>query len=218
MTDFIFLFYKITADCDCSHGIKTIAPWKKSYDKPRQYIKKQRHHFANKVPDSQSLVFPVAMYKCASWTIEKAECQRIDAFKLWCYRRLLKVPWTARRSSQSILKKINPEYSLQGLMLKLNFQYFVHLMEKPTHWKRHWCCERLKAGREGDNRGWDGWMASLTQWTWVYASSRSWWRMVKPDVLESIRSQRVWHYLVTEQQQMTMVNNSISIYLLSGYH
>ena len=164
------------------------------------------------------MVFPVAMYKCASWTIEKAECQRIDAFKLWCYRRLLKVPWTARRSSQSILKKINPEYSLQGLMLKLNFQYFVHLMEKPTHWKRHWCCERLKAGREGDNRGWDGWMASLTQWTWVYASSRSWWRMVKPDVLESIRSQRVWHYLVTEQQQMTMVNNSISIYLLSGYH
>ena len=204
---------------DCSHEIKRcVLLVRKAMTNLDSILKSRGITLPTKFQIAKVMVFPVAMYKCASWTIEKAECQRIDAFKLWCYRRLLKVPWTARRSSQSILKKINPEYSLQGLMLKLNFQYFVHLMEKPTHWKRHWCCERLKAGREGDNRGWDGWMASLTQWTWVYASSRSWWRMVKPDVLESIRSQRVWHYLVTEQQQMTMVNNSISIYLLSGYH
>ena len=204
---------------DCSHEIKRcVLLVRKAMTNLDSILKSRGITLPTKFQIAKVMVFPVAMYKCASWTIEKAECQRIDAFKLWCYRRLLKVPWTARRSSQSILKKINPEYSLQGLMLKLNFQYFVHLMEKPTHWKRHWCCERLKAGREGDNRGWDGWMASLTQWTWVYASSRRWWRMVKPDVLESIRSQRVWHYLVTEQQQMTMVNNSISIYLLSGYH
>ena len=206
-------------DGDCSHEIiRCVLLVRKAMTNLDSILKSRGITLPTKFQIAKVMVFPVAMYKCASWTIEKAECQRIDAFKLWCYRRLLKVPWTARRSSQSILKKINPEYSLQGLMLKLNFQYFVHLMEKPTHWKRHWCCERLKAGREGDNRGWDGWMASLTQWTWVYASSRRWWRMVKPDVLESIRSQRVWHYLVTEQQQMTMVNNSISIYLLSGYH
>ena len=95
-----------------------LAPWKKSYDEPRQCIKKQRHHFANKGPYSQSYGLSVVMYRCESWTIKKAECQRIDAFKLWCWRRFFRVPWTARRSSQSILKEINSEYSLEGLMLK----------------------------------------------------------------------------------------------------
>ena len=107
------------------------------------------------------------MYGCESWTIKKTEHQRIDAFKLWYCRRLLRVPWTARRSNQSILKEINPEHSLEGLMLNLKFQYFGYLMRL----KRPWCWGRLKAGGEGDNRGWDGWMASLTQWTWVWASS-----------------------------------------------
>ena len=96
------------------------APWKKSYDKPRQHMKKQRHYFANKGPNlSQSNGFPVIMYGCVSWTIKKAEHQRIDAFELWCWRRLFRVPWTARRSNQSILKKISPKYSLEGMMLKL---------------------------------------------------------------------------------------------------
>ena len=98
------------------------------YDQPRQHIKKQRHCFANKGLSSQSYGFPVVMYGWESWTVKKAEQRRIDAFKLWCWERLLRVPWTARRSNQSILKEINPEYSLEGLMLKLKLQYFGHLM------------------------------------------------------------------------------------------
>ena len=108
---------------------QTLAPWKKSYDKPREHIKKQRHYFANKGPYSQSYG-PVAMYGCESWTIKKTECWRINAFKLWCWRRLLRVPWTARRSNQSILKEVSPKYSLKGLMLKLKLQYFHHLMQR----------------------------------------------------------------------------------------
>ena len=110
------------------------ASWKKSYDKPRLNIKKQRHHFADKGTCSQSYGFsssPVCGCPgCDSWTIKKAECRRIDAFKLWCWKTLLRVPWAARRSNQSILKEINPEYSLKGLMLKLKLQYFGHLMQK----------------------------------------------------------------------------------------
>ena len=123
----------------------------------------------------KGMVFPVAMYGCESWTIEKAECWRIDAFELWCWQRLLRVPWTARRSNQSILKEISPKYSLEGLMLKPKPQYFGTWCEELTHLKRPWCWERLKAAGEGDDGGWDGWMASLTQWTWVWANSGSWW-------------------------------------------
>ena len=108
-----------------------LAPWKENYDKPRQHIKKQKHHFANKGPYIVTvMVFSVVMYECESWTPKKAEYQRIDAFELWCWRRLLRDPWTARTSNQSILKEINPEYSLEGLMLKLKLQYFDHLMER----------------------------------------------------------------------------------------
>ena len=99
--------------------LKMLAPWKKSYEQPRQHIKKQRHYFANKGLSSQSVVFPVVMYGCESWTVKKAEHPRIDAFELWCWRRLLGVPWTARGSIQSILKEISPEYSLERLKLKL---------------------------------------------------------------------------------------------------
>ena len=104
-----------------------LAPWKKSYDQLRQCIKKQRHYLPTKVHLVKATVFPVVLDGCESWTINKAECWRIDAFELWCWRRLLRVPWTAERSNQSILKEINPEYSLEGLMLKLNLQHFGHL-------------------------------------------------------------------------------------------
>ena len=107
-----------------------LTPWMKSYDQPRQHIKKQRHYFANKFHLVKALVFPVVMYGCENWTIKKAERQRIDAFELWCWRRLLRVPWTARRANQSILKEISPEYSWEGLMLKLKLQYFGHLMQR----------------------------------------------------------------------------------------
>src|SRR5574340_857733 len=106
-----------------ARNLKALAPWKKNYDQPRQHIKKQRHYFANKSLSSQSYgFFPVVMYGCESWTIKKAECQRIDAFELWCWRRLLRVPWTARRSNQSILKEITPGISLEGMMLLMKRQ------------------------------------------------------------------------------------------------
>ena len=138
------------------------------------------------------------MYVCESWTIKKAECWRIDAFELWCWRRLLRVPWTASRSNQSILKEINPEYPLEGLMLKLKLQYFGPWCEELTHWKRHRCLERLRAGVEGDDRGWDGWVASPTQWIWVWVSSGCWWWTGKPGVLQSMGSQSVRHDWETE--------------------
>ena len=130
-------------------------------------------------------------------SMKKAEHRRIDAFELWCWRRLLRVPWPATRSNQSILKEISPEYSLKGLMLKLKLQYFVYLCEELTHWKRPWCWERLKAG-EGDNRGWDCWMASPTWWTCIWLSSGSWWWTGKPGMLPSIGLHRVRHDWATE--------------------
>ena len=134
------------------------------------------------------MFFPVVMYGCESWTVKKAERWRIDAFELWCWRRLLRVPWTAR-SNQSILKEISPEYSLEGLMLKLKLQYFGHLMRRTAHWKRPWWWERLKAGGEGDDRGWDGWMASPTQWKWVWVNYGSWWWTGRPGVPRFMGSQ-----------------------------
>ena len=128
-----------------------------------------------------------------SWTTKKAECQRIAALELWCWRKLLRVPWTARRSNQINLKEISFEYSLEGLMLKLKVQFLATLCEELTYWKRLWYWERLKAGREGDDRGWDGWMASLTLWTWVWVNSRSWWWTGRHCVLQSMGSQRVRH-------------------------
>ena len=136
------------------------------------------------------MVFPVVMYGCESWTIKKAEHQRTDAFELWCWRRLLRVPWVARRSNQSILKEISPEYSLERLMLKLT-NTLATWYEELTACTRPWCWERLKVGGEGDDRGWDGWMASLTWWTWVWATSGSWWWTGRSGVLWSMGSQRV---------------------------
>ena len=133
------------------------------------------------------------------WTELKVEHRWIDAFELWCWRRCLRVPRTARRSNHSILKEINPEYSLEGLELKLKLPHFGHRTQRMTHQKRPWCWERFRAGGEGDDRGWDGWMASLTQWTWVWASSRRWWRIGKPGMLQSMGSERVGDDRATEQ-------------------
>ena len=146
----------------------------------------------------KAMVFPVVMYGCESWTVKKAEHWRVDAFELWCWRRLLRVPWTARRSNQSILKEISPGHSLEGLMLKLNSNTLATSCEELTHWKRPWCWEGLGAGRVGDDRGWDGWMASPTWWTWVWVNSGSWWWRGRPGVLRFIGSQRVRHDWVTE--------------------
>ena len=146
----------------------------------------------------KAMVFPVVKYGCESWTIKKAECRRIDAFELWCWKRLLRVPWTVRRSNQSILKDISPECSLKDWCWNWNFNTLATWCKELTHWKRPWWWERLKVGGEGDDRGWDGWMASLTRWTWVWVNSGSWWWTGSPGVLQSIGPQRVGHDWVTE--------------------
>ena len=131
---------------------KMLAPCKKSYDQPRQHIKKQRHYFPNKDPSSPSYdFFSIVLYGCESWTIKKAECRRIDTFELWCWRRLLRVPWTVRRLNQSILKEISPEYSLEGLMLKLKLQYFGHLMQITDSLENTVMLGKIEGGRR---RGW----------------------------------------------------------------
>ena len=139
------------------------------------------------------MVFPIVMYGCENCTIKKAERWRIDAFELWCWRRLLRVPWTARRSNQSILKQISPEYPLEALMLKLKLQYFGYLMRRADSLEKTLMLGKLKGGGEGDDRVWDGWMASWTKWTWVWVSTRSWWWTGRPGMLKSMASQRVRH-------------------------
>ena len=146
----------------------------------------------------KAMVFPVIMYGCESWTIKKAKCQRIDAFELWCWRRLLRVPWTARRSNRSTLKEISPGCSLGGLILKLKLQYFGHLMQITDSLEKTLCWERLSAVGEGDNKGWDGWMISPTQWTWVWVNSGSWWWTGRPGVLQFMGLQGVGHDWTTE--------------------
>ena len=148
------------------------------------------------LPTKFHLLFPLVMYGCESWTTKKAEGQRIDAFELWSWRRLLKVPQTARRSNQSILKE-----SVLNIHSRTDVEAETPATwwwERLTHMKRPWCWERLKVGGEGDDRGWDGWMASTTWWTWVWVGSRSWWWTGKPGVLQPMGSQRVGHDWATE--------------------
>ena len=168
-----------------------LAPPKKSYDQPRQRIKKQRHCFADKIRLVKAMVFPVVRYGCESWTTKKAECQRIDAFELWCWRKPLRMPWTARRSNHSILKEISPEYSLEGLMLKLKLQYFGHLMQRADSLEKTLMLGKIEGRRRRGSRGWDGGMASLTQSSWIWANSGRRWRTREPGLLQSIASQRV---------------------------
>ena len=198
-TDFLFLGSKITADGDCGHEIKRhLLLGRKAMTKLKAYLKSRDITLPTKVHLVKAMIFPGVMYGCESWTIKKVEHRRIDAFELWCWRRLLRVPWTARRSNQSILKEISPEYSLKGLILKLKLQYFGHQMWRTDSLERPWCWEGLGAGGEGDDRGWDSWIASWTRWTWVWASSGSWWWTGKPGVLQSMGLQRVGHNWANE--------------------
>ena len=174
---------------NCSHEIKRhLLLGRKVMTNLDNILKIRDITLPTKVHLVKARFFPVVMYGYESWTTKKPECWRTDAFELWCWRRLLRVPWTTRRSNQSILKEISPEYSLEGLPLKLKPQYFDHLMWRADSFeKTDWRLE------EGDDRGWDGWMASLTQWTWVWVNSGSWWWTEKPGLLQSMRSQRVRH-------------------------
>ena len=180
VTNFIFLGSKITADGDGSREIKRrLLLGRKVMINLDSIFKSRDITLPTKVHLVKAMVFPVVMYGCESWTIKKAEHQWIDAFELWCWRRLLRVPWTARKSNQSILKEISPEYSLEGLMLKL--QYFGHLMRISDSLEKTLMLGKVEGG---DDRGWDGWMASLTQWMCVWASSGSYWWTGKPGMLE----------------------------------
>ena len=154
MSDLIWEGSKITADGDCSHEIKRcLLLGRKVMTNLDRTLNSRDITLPTKVHLVKALVFPVVTYGCESWTIKKAESQRIDAFELWCWRRLLRVPWTARKSNQAILKEISPEYSLEGLMLKLNSKHLTLWCEELTHWKRPRCWEGLKAGGEGADRG-----------------------------------------------------------------
>ena len=179
----LFLFWKhymnsvinINADGDCNHEIKRcLLLGRKAMTNPDSILKSRDIILPTKFRLVKAMVLLVVMYRCESWTIKKAECQRIDAFELWCWRRLLRVPWTARRSNQSFLKEISPEYHQKDWCWSWNSNTWPTWCEELTHWKRPWCWERLKeGGEEGDDREWDDWITSPTWWTQIWAGSRS---------------------------------------------
>ena len=174
-----------------------------------------------KVRIAKAMFFLVIIYGCESSTVKKTVCQRTDAFELWCWRRLLRVPRTARRSNQSILKEINPEYSLERLMLKLKLQSFGYLMRRTDLLEKTLMLGKIEGGRRRgrQRRGWDGWMASPTQWMWVWVNSGSWWWTGRPGVLQSMGSQRVGHDWATEltepaSQHSSKINGNHPILVL----
>ena len=167
---------------------------KKSF-KSSNLIQRKYHKITTLV---KAMIFPVVMYGCESWTIKKAEHRSIDAIELWCWRRLLRFPWTVRRANQSILKELSPVYSLEGLMLKLKLQYFGHLMRRVDSLEKTLMLGGIGGWRRRGRRGWDGWMASPTLYTWVWVNPGSWWWTGRPGVLQSMGWQTARHSWATE--------------------
>ena len=175
-----------------------LAPWKKSYDQPRQHIKKQRHYFANKGPPSQGYGFSSSYVWM--WELDYKESWLPTNWYFWTVvlEKTLQSPFNARRSNQSILKEISPEYSLEGLMLKLKLQYFGNLIWRADSFEKTLNLGKTEVGGEGDHRGWDGWMVSPTQWTWIWVNSGSWWWTGRPGMLQTMGSQRIRQHWATE--------------------
>ena len=202
--------------------LKDSCSLEENYNQPRQHIKNQRHYFAKiKVHIVKAMVFPVVMYGCECWTIKKAERQRTDAFELWCWRRLLRVPRTAKRSNHDWFPKGNQPWIFIG-RTHAEAEALATWCKELTHWKRLWCCRILKEGREGDDRGWHGWMASLTQRTWVWASPARWWRTGKPDVLHAVHgvteSQTWMNNWTTTAKQLKFYQNQTSLKKVNIYY
>ena len=193
VTDFLFLGSKIIVDGDCSHEIRRVLLGRKAMTNLDSVLKSRDISLPTKVYIVKAMVFPVVIYGCESWTVKKAECQRIDTFELWCWR-LLRVPRTARRSNQSILNAQWEDWCWSSSIL-------VTWCEQMTHWKSPWCWERLSAEGEKSIRGWVGWMASQMQRTRTWANFRRWWGTGRPGELQSMGSQRVGYDWATEQQQ-----------------
>ena len=197
--DFIFLDSIITADIEGSHEMKRhLLLRRKAMTNIDSILESRDITLPTKVCLVKAMVFPVIKYGCERWTIKKAAHQRINAFEPGCWRRLLRVPWTVRKSNQSVVKKISPEYASEGLMLKLKLQYFGCLMQRTDSYEKTLMLGKIEGGRRRDDRGWDGWMPSSTQWRWVWVCSRSWWWTGRPGVLQSMGLQRIRQDWATE--------------------
>ena len=198
MSDFILGGYKMTADGDCSHEIKRrLLLGRKVITNLGSILKSRGITVPTKVHLIKAMVFPVVMYGCESWTVKKSECWKGDAFKLWCWRRFLRVPWTARRYNQSILT-ISPGCLLEGLVLKLKLEYFGHLMQRADSLEKTLMLGGIRGRRK---RGWQRtrWLDGITtRWTWVWVNSGSWWWTGSPGVLWFMGSQRVGYDWATE--------------------
>ena len=217
--DFIFLGSKITADGDCSQEIKIcLLLGRKAMTNLNSILKSRDITLPTKVHLVKAMVFPIIMYGCESWIIKKAECWRIDTFELWCWRRLLRVPWTTRRSNQSILKEISPEYSLEGLMLNLKLQYFGHLMQKVDSLEKTLILGKTEGRRRRELQRMR-WLHGITDSMNMSLSSRSWWWTGRP----GLELQRVGHDWETELNFLghlmwwTLTYSKVGLFLTSEH-